>query len=139
MRFKIVDEGGVLPTRGSDGSAGLDLYNPFPEPTIIWPSSRANFPLGIASQFPKGYVALIQDRSSMGKKGIKVLGGVIDSDYRGEWSVILANTGGNIVEIQPGDRIAQVLFIPVCMDPPMLVDDLDDTLRGSGGFGSTGQ
>ena len=97
------------------------------------------FKLGFATEFPEGWVAMIQDRSSMGAKGIRVLGGIIDPSYRGEWGAILVNLTDREIVVKPGDRIAQVLFKQVGKAEVETVKELSGSERGAGGFGSTGR
>ena len=87
---------------------------------------------------PEGYVGFLKTRSSMALIGIDVVGGVIDSDYRGEVAVILHNTTPSVYNVKAGRRIAQLVILPVFTGPVQIVSDLDATGRGSGGFGSTG-
>jgi dUTP pyrophosphatase len=96
-------------------------------------------PLGIASQFKPGWVAHVWDRSGMGKKGIKVLAGVIDSDYRGEWRACLINLTGQSHEVKKGDRVAQVVFVPCYIDGVKQVSAVRESDRGTSGWGSTGR
>jgi dUTP pyrophosphatase len=125
-----------LPER-QHNSAGYDLYAS--EDITIPPGQVGVVSLGIASAFPDFYVALVWDRSGMGKKGLTVFGGVIDSDYRGEWKVLLYNSTGSPFDVHRGDRIAQVLFQPVQHFPVVEVEELTNTSRGTGGLGSTGK
>jgi dUTP pyrophosphatase len=129
--------GGILPTRGSDQAAGLDLYAA--EGVVIPPQDFVKIDLGIRSSFSKGWVALIWPRSGLAaKKGIDTMAGVIDSDYRGTWGVILANHGRFAYHVEPRERVAQVLFQPVWTGLPIEGKVQVDTERGDGGFGSTG-
>lgn len=123
--------------RGSEDSAAYDLTAT--QDTLLLPQQVTVFPLGLATEFPPGWVGLIRDRSSLGLKGITVFGGVIDSDYRGEWKVSLYNSTTDLINIKFADRIAQVIFLPVGLCEPTAVDQLNETVRGLGGFGSTGR
>lgn len=123
------------PTRGSVGSAGLDLYAN--EAIEIPPGSTALVSTGLRCRFNYGWVALIWDRSGMGVKGIHRFAGVIDSDYDDKWGVVIHNTQQTSIVINIGDRIAQVLFQRVWMGTPSLGTYVG---RGrGGGFGSTGR
>lgn len=125
------------PAKGSADSAGYDLTSV--EDAFIPPGKRAAINIGIKTQIPKGYYGRIADRSGLAfRNGLTVLAGVIDSDYRGEWKVILLNTGDQTVRISVGDRIAQVVITPCAHFPLHIVMELDETDRGEGGFGSTG-
>lgn len=127
-----------LPTRGSEQSAGYDLYTP--EGFMLKPGETKTVWLGFCASFPKNYVGLIWDRSSLGAKGIHIHGGVIDSDYRGEWGVILHNNTSEYTAIfEGGMRIAQVVFQRHESWPVVSVDELNKTFRGDGGLGSTGK
>jgi len=125
------------------GSAAMDLCACVDEPVTIPAGGRVAVPSGIAIALPSAdYVALVFARSSMGvKKGICLANGVgvIDSDYRGEITVGLLNTGSGDYTVLPGDRIAQLMVVPVVQPEIRLVDELDETERGAGGFGSTGR
>lgn len=137
--FKKLDPAAQVPTRGSPDAAGLDMYSV--EERIIAPGGRQMIKTGIAMSLPRGYVGLVCPRSGMAaKKGVTVLNapGIADSDYRGELKVILINHSSNSEMIHVGDRIAQLVIQKVEMLEPNEVDELDDTVRGSSGFGSTG-
>lgn len=134
--------GAALPRRSSAGAAGADLAAWLPGGSIVLrPGERALVPTGLRIALPEGYEAQIRPRSGLAlKSGVTVLNspGTIDSDYRGEVGVILANLGGEDFEIRDGDRIAQIVVSShqVCAFEPVL--ELDGTGRGEGGFGSTG-
>ena len=132
-----------LPSRGTSGSAGLDLRACLDEPVIISPRQLVSIPTGIAVALPgPEYVALVFARSGLGiKHGISLSNGVgvIDSDYRGEIRVGLTNLSHTPYTIQPGDRIAQLVVTPVMTPELEVVEELEDTGRGAGGFGSTGR
>lgn len=131
------------PYYASAGAAAMDLHACLDAPVTIAAGGRAVIPTGIAIALPDaGYVALIFARSGLGiKHGIAPANcvGVIDSDYRGEIKVGLANSGGQDFTIRPGDRIAQMAVMPVLQAELRQVDALDETARGAGGFGSTGR
>lgn len=133
---------GVIPFYASEGAAGADLYACLAEDLVIKPGERVRVPTGIAIQLPgPNVVALVFARSGLAdKKGLTLSNGVgvIDSDYRGEVQVLMVNTGREDVIIQNGDRIAQMIFMPVWQAVFKQVEELDETVRGKGGFGSTG-
>ncbi len=131
------------PQRATTGSAGMDLSACIEEDIIISPRQLVRIPTGIAIALPgPEYVALVYARSGLGiKHGIALSNGVgvIDSDYRGEIQVGLTNLSDKPYTIHPGDRIAQLVVTPVVLPQLEWVEELDDTDRGTGGFGSTGQ
>lgn len=132
----------VLPTYGTEYSAGADLYACLEAPVIIEPGKTVLIPTGLAMELPNGYVGLIFARSSMGVKrdlapANKV--GVVDSDYRGEFMVALHNHGSREQKVENGERIAQLVIAPVFTPGFTEVQQLSDTARGTGGFGSTGK
>lgn len=131
-----------LPAYATAGSAGMDLSACIEGPVVIRPGERLLVPTGIAIQLPGPDVgAFLFARSGLAAKhGIQLANGVgvIDSDYTGEVKCLLLNAGSEPFEIQPGDRIAQVVFLPVILADLILVDELNPTERGDGGFGHTG-
>lgn len=130
-----------LPRYMSEGSAGLDLMADLTAPLTLAPLARALIPTGLKLALPSTHEAQVRPRSGLAlRHGITVLNspGTIDSDYRGEISVILINLGDAPFEIQRGDRIAQLVIAPVTQVQLHLVSDLEESERGQGGFGSTG-
>ena len=131
------------PSRATEGSAGMDLCACIEEDRIIAPRQLVKIPTGIAIALPgPEYVALVYARSGLGiKHGVSLSNGVgvIDSDYRGEIMVGLTNLSDKFYTIHPGDRIAQLVVTPVVLPELERVEALDETGRGTGGFGSTGQ
>ena len=130
-----------LPRYASVGAAGMDLVAALETPLTLEPGERAAVPTGIALALPEGYEAQVRPRSGLAlKHGLTVLNspGTIDADYRGEVKVILINLGPEDFTIRRGDRIAQLLISPVSQAAWDEVETLDDTARGTGGFGSTG-
>lgn len=126
-----------LPSYESEGAAGMDLRAA--SEVKIEPDGRALVPTGWSVSIPEGFYGQIASRSGLAlKRGIFTLGGVIDSDYRGEVGVILINTGSLGVWIEPGDRIAQLIILPVPRLPVEEAEGLSETVRGEGGFGSSG-
>lgn len=130
-----------IPTYATPGSAGADMYSV--EEGTIYPSQTAIVDCGFAIQLPEGYEAQIRPRSGLAlKNGITVLNapGTVDSDYRGSMKVILHNTSQNIFTITKGMRIAQMIVAPVTIVSEFnVVEELDETARGTGGFGSSGK
>lgn len=130
--------GSYTPFYATPDSAGIDLKAS--KGIIMNPHERVKIPLGVRVAIPKGHVGLLIGRSSMGAKGIAVSNavGVIDADYRGEIMALLTNTNNHTVTIMEGDRVAQLLIMPIVQPKIVRVDSLDTTTRGEGGFGSTG-
>ena len=142
IKVKILRQGAKLPTYGSAEAAGADLYAYLDEAIDIAPGETVWVKTGIAVQIPRGFGGFIYARSSMGVKrdlapANKV--GVIDSDYRGEIFVMLHNHGKEVRTVEPGERVAQLVIVPVYTPGFIQVDSLSDTVRGEGGFGSTGR
>lgn len=127
----------TIPTRNHPDDAGLDLYAA--ESTTLLPAQPLLVSTGIAAALPTQTVGLILDRSSMAKRGIKTMGGVIDAGYRGEIKVILMNQTNAPLAIQAGDKIAQLVILPIVTPAPLETDELDKTSRGIQGFGSSGR
>ncbi len=142
LRMKRLREGAVLPERKTAGSAGYDLCACIAGEFTIEPGELVMLPTGLAAEIPEGCAGMIFTRSGLGvKHGIAVSNGVgvIDSDYRGEIHVGLRNSSKVPYTIQPGERIAQLIVMPVHMPVVEEVEELSETQRGTGGFGSTGQ
>lgn len=126
-----------IPTRAYEHDAGLDLTTV--EEGVLKPGEGRIFKTGLGVAIEPGYVGLVWDRSSMGKRGIKTLGGVIDSGYRGDIGVILWNLSKEDQVIQAGERIAQLLIQSIATPQTQEVTVLTETDRGAGGFGSSGK
>ena len=125
-----------LPTRGSEQAAGLDLYSV--ETVSIAPSKHASVRTGISAAIPAGYYGRIAPRSGLAlERGIDVMGGVIDSDYRGEIICVLINLGEKSLTLDCGERVAQLIIEAIITPMPEWADKLEPTGRGSAGFGST--
>jgi dUTP pyrophosphatase len=136
----ILGHGAILPEYQTPGAAGADLCSTIS--FTLAPMERRMVPTGIRIALPKGFEAQVRPRSGLAAKhGIGMVNspGTIDSDYRGEIHVILINLGSDHVEFKSGDRIAQMVIAPVQQVAWDLVNELDSTDRGSGGFGSTGR
>ena len=131
-----------LPSYQTEGAAGVDLRANLPDSNItLQPLERTLVPTGLFLEIPEGYEAQVRPRSGMAiKHGITVINspGTIDCDYRGEVKVILVNFGKEPFVVQNGDRIAQIVIAPVTQANFVKADFLDETVRGEGGFGSTG-
>jgi dUTP pyrophosphatase len=134
-------DGLPLPTRQSEGAAGLDLLAAIDAPIVIAPGARALVPTGLALELPKSHEAQVRPRSGLAlKNGVTVLNapGTIDSDYRGEIGVILVNHGAEPFEVTRGARIAQLVVAKVEQATLVEAKAITKTKRGAGGFGSTG-
>lgn len=142
---RLAHAGGLpLPAYQTEGAAGLDLVAALDQkdPVTLAPGARALIPTGLIMELPQGYEAQVRPRSGLAlKHGVTVVNspGTIDSDYRGEVCVILANLGEVPFEIRRGERIAQLVVAPVTQATFVEVDVASNTLRGAGGFGSTGK
>lgn len=142
IRVKKLHENAILPTYGSAEAAGADLYACLEQAVTVAPGETVWIPTGLAMEIPKGCAGLVYARSGLAcKKGLAPANkvGVIDSDYRGPVTVVLHNHGNQPQTIAHGERIAQMVITPVLTPSYELADDLTDTGRGQGGFGSTGK
>lgn len=142
IRVKILRAGAKLPTYGTAEAAGADLYACIEAPVTIEPGETVFIPTGIAIEVPVHCAGLVYARSGMAcKRGLAPANkvGVIDSDYRGEINVVLHNHGAQPQTIADGDRIAQLIITPVLQCAYEIVEELSDTARNAGGFGSTGK
>ncbi len=131
-----------LPSYESAGAAGMDLRAALSEQMRLAPGARALVPTGLSIALPQGFEAQVRPRSGLAlKQGVTCLNtpGTIDADYRGEVGVILINLGAEPFDIDHGDRIAQLVIAPVTQGTWVEVETLDETARGSGGFGSSGK
>ena len=143
LNFRKTDPQAKAPTRATSGSAGYDLYALLPEPLTVWPGERRAVGTGIAIALPSNELAaFLYARSGLASKhGIIPANcvGVVDSDYRGEILVTLSNLSDKPYQVEPFERIAQMVISPVFLPELEEVDSLDETERGEGGFGSTGR
>lgn len=137
LEFKKLDPRAVLPTRGSASSAGLDLY--CIEAISLVPGQRVVARTGLAVAVPEGFYGRVAPRSGLATKaGLDVLAGVIDADYRGEVGCLLYNAGDQPIQLPAQSKICQLIVEKIITPVPVWADDLGDTERGGGGFGSTG-
>ena len=142
IKVKKLRPGAQLPTYGTAFSAGADLYACLEEPVTIAPGETKKIPTGLAMEIPVGFAGLIYARSGLGtKQGLAPANkvGVVDSDYRGEFMVFLHNHSAEKRTVSHGDRVAQLVVTPVFTPGFEETDELTDTARGAGGFGSTGK
>ena len=139
IKFKC--EGDFAPTRGTPFAAGIDLYNNGNDIHLSRNGSTAMINTLTSVEIPEGFVGLVFPRSSYGVKGMRLRNstGVIDSDYRGHIKVFLTKDGNDSLTIKKGDRFAQMVIVPCLLYDIELVEELSDTERGMGGFGSTGK
>lgn len=136
IKVKKITPSAKIPKSPRRGDAGIDIFSD--ENLIIKPNHRALVKTGISIEFPEGYVALVWDKSGIAKNGLAKIGGVIDSTYRGEYKIMLHNISSKDYEIKTGEKIAQILIQPVINPVIQEVEELSDSIRGDGGFGSTG-
>ncbi len=140
-KIKVVSKSGYMPEYATEGSAGADLRAYLEEPVTLMPGERRLIPTGLFVELPLGMEAQVRARSGLSiKHGIGLVNGVgtVDSDYRGEWNVPLINWGDEPYTIHNGDRIAQVVFSTFVQAEFEPAEEIDETERGSGGFGHTG-
>lgn len=137
LKVKKLSPDAVLPAKHTPLAAGIDIFTN--ESYTLQPGEVHAFSTGLAAEFPKGYVALIWDRSGLGSRGIHRLAGVIDSDYRGEWKIVLINLSGALYEVRAGDNIAQCVLQR--FEPTEIIEvfQVTETARGAAGFGSSGR
>ena len=139
MEIQSLHQAFIMPTKASDKAGAFDIF--MPEPGMANNASHL-FGLGFAAAVPEGHVGLLLPRSSSGAKhGLELNNtcGVIDSDYRGEWKAAIRTKSGEPFTWQAGDRILQFMIVPIANVELTQVESLDETKRGAGGFGSTGQ
>lgn len=138
IRVMRLTENASIPTYATTWAAGMDLYSSNDSPIYLRPGEIRKIPTGIAVEIPTGYNGEVRGRSGWSLKGLWVALGTIDADYRGEIGVICKNVSRNLVQINEGMRIAQLVIAPVESCVVEMVESLSDTARGCGGFGSTG-
>jgi len=157
LQFKRLDDAATLPTKSNPKDMGWDIYvvadvsfrslpvsgcgpncTSYIKTKTLMPGQSHKFKTGIACAIPDGYGMMFWDRSGLGSKGVHRLAGVIDCTYRGEWQICLTNLGGSAIKITEGDRIVQGVLQQMVEAEARWVDELDETERGEGGFGSTG-
>lgn len=138
IKFKKLNPQAVLPQYAKAGDAGFDLFSC--EDFSLKPLERHVFNLGLASEIPENYYVKVSPKSGLAvKAGIDVMAGTIDSSYRGEWGVVLINLGNEPYEFKAGDKLAQGVLLKVEGAEIVETDNLSETDRGTGGFGSTGK
>lgn len=142
IKIKKLDEKAIIPTYGTEFSAGADLYALPGESVTVEPHKTVMIHTGLAMEIPEGYAGLIFARSGLAsKRGLAPANkvGVVDPDYRGEFMVALHNHTDEPREIEGGERVAQLVIVPFIQGSFEISEELSDTVRGAGGFGSTGK
>lgn len=141
MKYVMTKAGAKEPCYGSEGAAGVDIYYNGSVPVTIGPGSLAELETYLAVEIPNGNFGMLVVRSGYGWRGLSMLNsvGIIDCDYRGEIGIKLVNHGHEIITIEPGVRVAQMIIVPFKRVDLERVAGLGDTERGTGGFGSTGE
>jgi dUTP pyrophosphatase len=138
IKIKKLHEDAIVPNFAHDGDAGMDLYST--QTIVIHPGERVSVPTGIAIEMPLGFVSLIWDKSSLShNQGLKTLGGVVDAGYRGEVFVGIINLGVADYTLKKGHKVAQFLVQKIERPIIEIVEELPDSHRGEGGFGSSGK
>lgn len=137
IKIKKMHPEARLPSYAHPGDVGLDMYSM--EDYELKPGERKIFMCGFALEFIAGYAAIVKDKSGTSKNGLHTMGGVFDAGYRGEYNVNLINLSSEAYQIKKGDKIAQLVIIPVAIADLEEVGELSETSRGYGRFGSTGR
>lgn len=138
VKIKIVTVGAIVPKYANPGDAGMDLFAS--ARTVVNKGCIVAVPTGIAMEIPEKHVGLIWDKSGLAlKNGVKTMGGVIDSSYRGEVKVIINNCGDDDLIFEKDNKVAQIIIHELPTVVTEVVEELSDTVRGTGGFGSTGK
>lgn len=138
IKIKKLNPEAIIPSYAHPGDAGLDLHSL--EDYELQPGERRDFDMGFAIEFPDSYAAIVKDKGGLSKKaGIHTMGGVCDAGYRGEYSIVLINLSDKPYKIQKYDKIAQLVIFPVAIAELKQVDELSESQRGKGRFGSTGR
>ncbi len=141
VKVKKLHPQAVIPSYMTEHAAGMDLCTVIEAPIVLAPGERTLLPTGLAIEIPPGFEGQVRPRSGLAlKKGISLVNspGTIDADYRGEIGIIIINHGVEPVEFLPGDRVAQLIIAPVTQATLVEADELNDSVRSSGGFGHTG-
>lgn len=137
IKVKKLKPDAKLPKYALPGDAGMDVYAM--EEITLAPGGHARFWHGFALEFPEGYVALVMDKGSISKAGLHTMGGVFDAGYRGEYNSHLVNLSAEPYTFKAGDKVAQIVVMPIAVGELEEVDTLSETVRGEGRFGSTGK
>jgi len=137
VKIKRLHKDAKLPSYAHPGDAGMDLF--CLEDVTVMPGEHHRFSNGFALEFPEGFVALVKDKGSISKAGLHVMGGVFDAGFRGEYNVHLVNLSKEAYMFEKGDKVAQLVILPVARAELIETDLLSDSSRGAGQFGSTGK
>lgn len=137
IKIKRMNEKAKLPSYANPGDVGMDLYSM--ETITVAPMGHVRIYHGFGLEFPNGYAAIVKDKSSISKAGLAQMGGVFDAGYRGEYNTHLVNLSDKSYTIETGDKVSQLLIVPVEIVDLEEVDTLSESQRGSGSFGSTGK
>ncbi len=137
IKIKRLHPDAKLPSYAHPGDVGMDLYAM--EEYVVAPSAHVRIPNGVALEFPVGFAAIVKDKSSISKAGLHTMGGVFDAGYRGEYNIHLVNLSDTTYTIEKGDKVAQLVIIPVEIVDLEEVSELSDSARGTSAFGSTGK
>ena len=137
IKIKKLHPNAKLPSYAHPGDVGLDMFAL--EGATIVPGERKFFNVGFALEFPEGYAAIVKDKGSISKNGLHTMGGVFDAGFRGEYNVLLINLGDKSYEVNSGDKVAQLIIIPIVRAEFEEVKDLSTSSRGEGKFGSSGK
>ncbi len=137
LKIKKLKDDAKLPTYAHPGDVGMDLYSM--ETITLAPGEHHIFDHGFALEFPTGYAAIVKDKSSISKAGLHTMGGVFDAGYRGEYNTHLVNLSETSYTVEKGDKVSQLILYPVAIAEIEVVDELTDSSRGTGRFGSTGK
>lgn len=137
LKIKKLKDGAKLPTYAHAGDVGLDLYSM--EAKTLAPGEQFRFDHGFALEFPEGYGAFVVDKGSVSKAGLKTVGGVFDAGYRGEYNTQIINLGKEPYTVEAGDKVSQLVIMPVEIATLEEAETLSDSSRGEGRFGSTGK
>ena len=137
VRIQKLKEDARLPSYAHPGDVGMDMYAM--ETVTIAPGEHYRFFHGFALEFPEGYAAIVKDKSSISRAGLHTMGGVFDAGYRGEYNTHLVNLSDSPYTFEKGDKVSQLILYPVAIANLEEVDELSDSSRGDGAFGSTGK
>ncbi|MEK7471126.1 MAG: dUTP diphosphatase [Patescibacteria group bacterium] len=137
IKVKKLKENAKLPKYHHSGDVGMDLYAI--ETVTVKPGEHYRFWHGFALEFPKGYTAIVMDKSSISKEGFNHMGGVFDAGYRGEYNTLLVNLSNKPYTFEEGDKVSQLVIMPVIIAKLKEVNKLSESARGEGKFGSTGK